>query len=177
VCFLQELALATVTEGHGYEHLFVPVSPMNLIEKINEDLKSAMKAGEKVRTETLRSIRAAIIEFEKSGVDRVMTPDDEMKILSGGAKKRREAIEFYDKNNRPELAQKEREELAVIQDYLPKQLTEEEISARVRAIIAEVGAVGPQDANKVNPILMKEMKGKADGKLVQEVLKAQLAAM
>ena len=150
---------------------------MNLIEKINEDLKSAMKAGEKVRTETLRSIRAAIIEFEKSGIDRAMTPDDEMKILSGGAKKRREAIEFYDKNNRPELAQKEREELAVIQDYLPKQLTEEEISARVRAIITEVGAAGPQDANKVNPILMKEMKGKADGKLVQELLKAQLAAM
>jgi uncharacterized protein YqeY len=150
---------------------------MNLIDKINEDLKSAMKAGEKVRTETLRSIRAAIIEFEKSGIDRAMTPDDEMKILSGGAKKRREAIEFYDKNNRPELAQKEREELAVIQDYLPKQLSEEEISARVRAIIAEVGAAGLQDANKVNPILMKEMKGKADGKLVQELLKAQLATM
>jgi uncharacterized protein len=150
---------------------------MNFIEKINEDLKSAMKAGEKVRTETLRSIRASIIEFEKSGQDRAMTPDDEMKILSGGAKKRREAIEFYDKNNRPELAQKEREELAVIQDYLPKQLTEVEISVRVRAIIAEVGATGPQDANKVNPLLMKEMKGKADGKLVQELLKAQLAAM
>lgn len=136
-----------------------------------------MKAGEKVRTETIRSIRAAIIEFEKSGVDRAMTPDDEMKILSGGAKKRREAIEFYDKNNRPELAQKEREELAVIQDYLPKQLTEEEIAERVKAIIAEVGAAGPQDANKVNPILMKEMKGKADGKMVQELLKAQLAAL
>jgi uncharacterized protein YqeY len=150
---------------------------MNLIEKINEDLKTAMKAGEKVRTETLRSIRASIIEFEKSGQDRAMTPDDEMKILSSGAKKRREAIEFYDKNNRPELAQKEREELAVIQDYLPKQLTEEEISARIRAIIAEVGAAGTQDANKVNPLLMKEMKGKADGKLVQELLKAQLAAM
>jgi uncharacterized protein len=150
---------------------------MNLIEKINEDLKTAMKAGEKVRTETLRSIRASIIEFEKSGQDRAMTPDDEMKILSSGAKKRREAIEFYDKNNRPELAQKEREELAVIQDYLPKQLTEEEISARIRAIIAEVGAAGSLDANKVNPLLMKEMKGKADGKLVQELLKAQLAAM
>jgi uncharacterized protein YqeY len=136
-----------------------------------------MKAGEKVRTETLRSIRASIIEFEKSGLDRAMTPDDEMKILSSGAKKRREAIEFYDKNNRPELAQKEREELAVIQDYLPKQLTEEEISGRIRAIVVEVGAAGPQDANKVNPLLMKEMKGKADGKLVQELLKAQLAAM
>ncbi len=150
---------------------------MNLIEKINEDLKAAMKAGERVRTETLRSIRASIIEFEKSGQDRAMTPDDEMKILSSGAKKRREAIEFYDKNNRPELAQKEREELAVIQDYLPKQLTEEEISARIRTIVAEVGAMGPQDANKINPLLMKEMKGKADGKLVQELLKAQLAAM
>jgi uncharacterized protein YqeY len=150
---------------------------MSLQEKINEDLKSAMKAGEKIRTETLRSLRAGIIEFEKSGAGRAMSPDDEMKILTTNAKKRREAIEFYDKNNRPELAEKERAELAVIQAYLPQQLTREEVSVRVADVIRELGAAGPQDANKVMPVLMKEMKGKADGKLVQELVKEQLAAL
>ncbi len=150
---------------------------MSLQEKINEDLKSAMKAGEKIRTETLRSLRAGIIEFEKSGAGREMSADDEMKILTTNAKKRREAIEFYDKNNRPELAEKERAELAVIQAYLPQQLTREEVSVRVADVIRELGAAGPQDANKVMPVLMKEMKGKADGKLVQELVKEQLAAM
>jgi uncharacterized protein YqeY len=148
---------------------------MSLKDRINEDLKTAMKAGEKVRTEAIRSIRASILEFEKSGVDREMTVDDELKILTSAAKKRREAIEMYEQHNRPELADKETAELAVIQHYLPQQLTREEISERVRAVIAEVGAAGPQDINKVLPVIMKEMKGKADGKAVQEAVKEQLA--
>jgi uncharacterized protein YqeY len=150
---------------------------MALKDKINEDLKAAMKAGDKLRIETIRGIRAAIIEFEKSGADREMSPDDEMKALTGAAKKRREAIELYANNNRPELAEKERQELAIIQEYLPQQLTREEIVARVQQVIAETGAAGPQDTNKVIPVVMKEMKGKADGKLVQEVVKERLAAM
>ncbi|HEY3876265.1 MAG TPA: GatB/YqeY domain-containing protein [Candidatus Kapabacteria bacterium] len=150
---------------------------MTFAEKINEDLKTAMKAGDKVRTETLRSLRAGVIEFEKSGIGREMTEDDGMKILMSSAKKRREAIELYDQNNRPELAEKERAELNVIQDYLPKQMSKEDVEARVKAVIAETGAAGPQDANKVMPALMKELKGKADGKLVQELVKAQLASM
>lgn len=150
---------------------------MSLPEKINEDLKSAMKAGEKIRTETLRSLRAGVIEFEKSGAGRAMTDEDGMKILLTAAKKRREAIEMYDQNNRPELAEKERAELAVIQQYLPQQMTKEEVAARVKEVIAEVGAAGSQDANKVMPVLMKEMKGKADGKLVQELVKEQLSTM
>ena len=147
---------------------------MSLKDKINEDLKTAMKSGDKVRTETVRSLRAAIIEFEKSGAGREMTADEEIKALTGAAKKRREAIELYANNNRPELAEKERQELAIIQEYLPQQLSREEITARVRAIIAEVGAAGPQDANKVMPAVMKEMKGKADGKAVQEIVKEEL---
>jgi uncharacterized protein YqeY len=150
---------------------------MNLKDKINEDLKNAMKSGDKVRTETIRSIRALIIEFEKSGASREMNADEEIKALSTAAKKRRESIELYAANNRPELAEKERQELAIIQEYLPQQLSREEISARVTAIIGEVGAAGPQDSNKVMPALMKEMKGKADGKLVQEIVKEQLAAL
>ena len=150
---------------------------MNLKDRINEDLKAAMKSGDKVRTETVRSIRALVIEFEKSGAGREMNADEEIKALTSAAKKRREAFELYDKNNRPELAEKERAELAIIQEYLPKQLSREEIEARTSAIIKEVGAAGPQDASKVMPALMKEMKGKADGKLVQEIVKEKLAAL
>ncbi len=148
--------------------------PMALKEKINEDLKNAMKSGNKIRTETLRSIRAIIIEFDKSGAGREMTPDDEIKSLTSAAKKRREAIELYDKNNRPELAEKERAELEIIQEYLPKQLTRDEIADRIQAIIRETGAAGPQDTNKVMPLAMKTMKGQADGKLVQEIVKEAL---
>lgn len=147
---------------------------MSLTDRINEDLKEAMKAGEKLKTEALRSIRASIIEFDKSGAGREMNSDDEIKILTSAAKKRREAIEMYEQHNRPELAEKETAELAVIQNYLPKQLGREEIAERVRKVIAEVGAAGPQDTNKVMPVIMKEMKGKADGKVVQEVVKEQL---
>jgi len=150
---------------------------MSLKDRINEDLKSAMKSGDKVRTETVRSIRALVIEFEKSGAGREMTTDEEIKALTSAAKKRREAIELYATNNRPELAEKERQELAIIQEYLPKQVSREEIVERAKAIIAEVGAAGPQDTNKVIPVIMKEMKGKADGKLVQEIVKEQLAAV
>lgn len=150
---------------------------MSLKDRINEDLKTAMKAGEKIRTEAIRSIRASIIEFEKSGAGREMSNDDEIKILTSAAKKRREAIEMYEQHNRPELAEKETAELAVIQNYLPQQLSREEVTDRVRQVIKDVGAAGPQDTNKVMPVIMKEMKGKADGKVVQEVVKEQLTAV
>lgn len=150
---------------------------MTLKDKINEDMKAAMKAGEKIRLETIRAIRAGILEFEKSGTGKEMTPDDEIKLLTTAAKKRREAMDIYAQNNRPELAEKEQAELAVITEYLPKQLSKEEIEARVKEVIGEAGAAGPQDTNKVIPVLMKEMKGKADGKLVQEIVKEQLSKL
>ncbi|MDP4198976.1 MAG: GatB/YqeY domain-containing protein [Bacteroidota bacterium] len=150
---------------------------MSLRDRINEDLKAAMKAGDKIRTETIRGLRAGIIEFEKSGAGREMTVEDDLKILTGAAKKRREAIELYEQNNRPELAEKEKAELAVIQEYLPKQMTREEIAERISQIITETGAAGLQDSNKVMPVIMKEVKGKADGRLVQEIVKERLAAL
>jgi uncharacterized protein YqeY len=140
-------------------------------------MKAAMKSGDKIRLETVRSIRAGILEFEKSGADKAMSPDDEMKMLITAAKKRREAMEIYTQNGRPELAEKEAAELAILQEYLPKQLTHEEIEARVSQVITEVGAAGPQDTNKVIPVLMKEMKGKADGKLIQEIVKDKLSKL
>lgn len=150
---------------------------MALKDTINTDLTAAMKSGDKLRTETLRSLRALVIEFEKSGAAHAMTPDEEMKLLLSAAKKRKEAMELYQTNNRPELAEKEKAELDIISGYLPKQLTREEIEKRVTEVIAETGATVPADTNKVIPVLMKELKGKADGKLVQEIVKEKLAAL
>jgi uncharacterized protein YqeY len=150
---------------------------MTLKERITTELTAAMKAGEKLRTETLRSLRALILEFEKSGAGRDMNPDDEMKMLLSAAKKRKDAIDIYVANNRNELADKEKAELEIINEYLPKQLTKEEIEQRAGEVIASVGAAGPGDTNKVIPVLMKELKGKADGKLVQEIVKEKLAAL
>jgi uncharacterized protein YqeY len=148
---------------------------MALKDRINTELGASMKAGDKIRTETLRSLRALVLDFEKSGVDREMTPDEEMKLILSAAKKRKDSIEIYSTNNRPELAAKEQAELDVISEYLPKQMSREEVEKRVAEVIAEVGASGPGDTNKVIPVLMKELKGKADGKLVQEIVKEKLA--
>jgi uncharacterized protein YqeY len=149
---------------------------MALKDTINTDLTAAMKAGDKIRTETLRSLRALVLDFEKSGADREMTPDEELKLLLSAAKKRKEAMELFQANNRPELAQKEKSELEVISGYLPKQLSREDVEKRVSEVIAQTGA-GPADTNKVIPILMKELKGKTDGKLVQEIVKEKLASL
>lgn len=148
---------------------------MTLKERINTELNASMKAGDKIRTETLRSLRALILEFEKSGADHEMTPDEEMKMLLSAAKKRKDSVEIYTTNNRPELAAKEQAELDIISEYLPKQMSREEVEKRVGEVIAEVGAAGPADTNKVIPVLMKELKGKADGKMIQEIVKAKLA--
>jgi uncharacterized protein YqeY len=150
---------------------------MNLKDQITADLTASMKAGDKIRTETLRSLRALILDFEKSGVGRAMTPDEEMKLLLSAAKKRKEAMELFSANNRPELAEKERAEYEIIATFLPKQMTREEVEKRVAQVIAEVGASGPADTNKVIPVLMKELKGKADGKLVQELVKEKLSSL
>lgn len=148
---------------------------MALRDTINSDLKASMLAVDKIRTETLRSIRAAIIEFDKSGSDKEMTSDDEMRILLSAAKKRREAIEMYEQNNRSELAEKEKEELEVISGYLPKQMSDDEIRSKVLEVIAAQSASGPEDARKVIPILMKDLKGKADGRRIQEIVKEELS--
>lgn len=150
---------------------------MGLKEQITADLTAAMKTGEKSKLDVLRALRAGILEFEKSGSGKDLTDEDVMKILLTASKKRKEAMELFAANNRPELAQKEKEELEVISSYLPKQMTSDEITTRVLEVIAEVSASGPQDTNKVIPVLMKELKGKADGKLVQEIVKAKLASL
>lgn len=149
---------------------------MSLELKITEDIKSAMKSGDKIRLETLRSIRAAIIEFAKSGIGRDMNADDEIKILNTLAKKRKDAITMYEQAGRTEAKEKEESELLVIQEFLPKQLSDDEITAIIKEIIEKVGASSEKDFGKVMGPSMKALNGKADGGKVQQIVKSLLGA-
>ncbi len=150
---------------------------MNLEQKVNEEMKIAMKSGNKTRLETLRSLRAGIIEFAKSGLDREMNQDDEIKLLNNQAKRRRDAIEMYGSAGRNDLKEKEEFELSVIQEFLPKQLTDEELSVIIKSVIEKAGATSMKDLGKVMGASMKELSGKADGNKVQQLVKDILGAM
>ncbi len=140
---------------------------MNLKEKINEDMKTAMKSGDKLRLETVRSIRALILEFEKSGANKELNPEEELKMLSSAVKRRKESIEQYQNAGREDLVVKEQAELNILMAYLPKQLSEEDIQNEIIRIALEVGAKSKEDFPKLMPAVMKELKGKADGKVVK----------
>ena len=147
---------------------------MTFEQIINEDLKESMKSGDKLRLETLRSLRASIIEFTKSGTGKDMTEEDAQKILLNASKKRKDAIEMYRQAGRQDLLEKEESELAIIAAYLPEQLSESEVVDALKLIIQQVGAESPKDMGKVMGLAMKELRGKADGTLVQQCLKELL---
>jgi uncharacterized protein YqeY len=148
---------------------------MKLKDKITDDLKSAMKSKDKIRLETVRSIRALILEHEKSGAEKELTPEQEINLLTSAAKKRAESIEQFSNANRNDLADKEKAELAIIQEYLPKQLSEEEIIAEVKAIAQEIGAVDKSHFAKLMPAAIKKLKGSADGKAVKSAVEKVLS--
>ncbi len=143
---------------------------MNLKEKINSDLKEAMKAGNKVRLTTIRSIRALILEFEKSGADRELTKEEELGLITGAAKKRKDSIEQFKNAGRIDLAENEEKELAILSEYLPKQLTDEELEEELRNIATEIGATSKADFPKLMPLAAKTLKGKADGRKIKEIV-------
>jgi len=147
---------------------------MNLKEKINDDLKVALKSGDKIRLQTIRSIRALILEFEKSGTGKEFDEEEEIKLLSTAAKKRKESIEQYTNAGRKELAETEEAELTIIMSYLPKQLTLEEVENKITEIAKELGTVTKADFGKLMSAAMKELKGKADGKIVKSVVEKVL---
>ena len=147
---------------------------MNLKEQINQDLKEAMKSGDKDRLNTIRSIRALILEFEKSGTGKEISESDELNILNAAAKKRKESIEQFKNAGRLDLAEKEEKELQIIMEYLPKQLTEEEIEVEVKKIISELNAKGKEDFSKVMPTAAKTLKGKADGSVIRKIVEKLL---
>ncbi|HVZ39629.1 MAG TPA: GatB/YqeY domain-containing protein [Candidatus Kapabacteria bacterium] len=147
---------------------------MTLGEKITEDLTNAMKAGDKLRLETLRMLRAAMLELQKSGKE--ISPDDELRAVQNQGKRRKDAAEQYRAAGRADLAEKEEAELKIIEEYLPQQLGEDEIRAQVRVIIAEAGASGPGDFKLVMPKAMGALRGRADGARVQAIVKEELGA-
>ncbi len=149
---------------------------MNLEEKINEELKNSIKSGDKIRMETLRSIRAAIIEFNKSGAGRELNEEDGLKILNSNAKKRKDAIVLYEQGNRSDLADKEKQELKIIEEFLPQQLSDDEVKNIIKKIKEEVGASDIKDLGKVMGPVMKELKGKADGGKVQQFVREMLSS-
>ena len=148
---------------------------MKLKDKISEDLKAALKSGDKTRLLTIRSIRALILEFEKSGIDKEMTEEDELKLLNSAAKKRKDSIEQYRKGNREDLAKSEEEELKIIMNYLPEQMNNDEIKKKVEEIAGNIGAESKKDFGKLMSATMKELKGKADGKIVRETVEKVLS--
>ena len=149
---------------------------MSLSEKINQDLKNAMKSGDKTRLAVIRSIRALILEFEKSGANKELTSEDEIKMLSTAAKKRKDSIEQFRNAGRNDLADTEEAELKILSEYLPKQMDENEIKNEVIRIATEIGAKTKEDFPKLMPLVMKELKGKADGKLVKSIVENLLAS-
>ncbi|MDA0986335.1 MAG: GatB/YqeY domain-containing protein [Bacteroidetes bacterium] len=149
---------------------------MNLKEKVGAQLVESMKKGDKLRTETMRMLKAQILEFEKKDALNKMTENDELAILNIAVKKRKESIELFEKGNRLELAEKEKAELVILYEFMPKQLTEIEISEIVKNIIKTENAQCDKDFPKVIGKAMQQLKGKADGKIVNNIVKTLLAA-
>lgn len=147
---------------------------MKLKDKINADLKDAMKNKNKVKLNTVRSIRAQILDFEKSGSNKELSSEDEIIMLSSAAKKRREAADQYEKAGRAELASNEKAELAIIESYLPKQLSELDILAKVKNIANEINATTKADFAKLMPLVIKSLKGKADGNIIRKIVESVL---
>ena len=148
---------------------------MSLLDKLSEDLKAAMKSGDKVRVETVRLLRGQLKDF-RINQQHEPSVDEELALLVSAAKRRRESIEAYGKAGRQDLADKEAAELAIISEYLPQGLAQEEVAAIINAAIAELGAKGPNDVGKVMGKIMAQVKGRADGKLVQQLVREKLGA-
>ncbi|ABL65781.1 GatB/YqeY domain-containing protein [Chlorobium phaeobacteroides] len=151
---------------------------MSLKEKIDRDLKDSLKSGNKERLNAIRSIRAALLEKEVSirvGGTAVLDDDQEIEVLASLAKKRRDAIEQFTLGNRTDLAAIEQLELAVIEEYLPEPVSDDEITDIVREIVARTGASSMKEMGRVMGEAMKTLKGKADGTKVQLIVKSQLS--
>lgn len=149
---------------------------MNLFDQISEDIKKAMLAREKVRLEALRGVKKEFLEAKTAkGANGELSDDTAMKILVKMVKQRKESAQIYSDNNRPELAENELAEAAVIEEYLPKQLSDAELEAELKAIIAEVGAENASQMGKVMGVATKRLAGRADGKAISAKVRALLA--
>jgi len=151
---------------------------MSIKDRINQDLKEAMKGGEKTRLNAIRAIRAALLEKEVSirvGGKAELSEEQELEVLMSLAKKRKDSIQQYSEAGRNDLAETEKAELGVIETYLPAPLSDAEVEGIVREIIVETGATSMKDMGRVMGAAMKALKGKADGGKVQEIVKGALS--
>lgn len=149
---------------------------MTLFDQISEDIKAAMKARDKVRLETLRNIKKVFLEAKSApGANDTLEDDKAMKLLQKLAKQGKETAETYIKANRQDLADEESAQVRVIEEYLPKPMSEAEIEQAVRAIIAQTGASSMKEMGKVMGMASKQMAGKADGSAISAVVKRLLA--
>jgi uncharacterized protein YqeY len=148
---------------------------MSIVERINQELLAATKNRDKERLSTIRLIRSAL---QNRQIDKraELTDEEALQVLSSLVKKAKESIEQFEKGNRPDLAQKERRELEIILSFMPEQLGEDELRAQLDSIIAQVGAKGPQDLGLVMKVAMERLKGRADGKMVNQVARELLAS-
>jgi len=149
---------------------------MSLEQKIMGDLKTAMLAKDEKALRSLRAIKAAILLAKTSeGAGGELKEDDEIKLLQKLVKQRKDSLDIYQQQNRTDLAQKEQEEIEIIEKFLPKQLSADELKSEVAAIISEVGASSPADMGKVMGAATKKLAGKADGKTISALVKELLS--
>jgi len=145
---------------------------MSLEVQIMDKMKEAMKSKNDASLRGLRAIKAEIIKAKtEPGANGVVTPEGEIKLLQRIVKQRRDSLEIFTTQNREDLAQKEREEIAVIEQFLPKQMSADELKAALQSIIAKVGASTPADMGKVMGVATKELAGKTDGKAISAMVK------
>ena len=149
---------------------------MTLEEKINTDLKTAMLARQEATVRGLRAIKSAIIIAKtEKGANGIVSPEKELQILQKMVKQRKDSITEFEKANRTDLIVKEQEEVAVIEKYLPAMMSEEEVRAAVQKAIADTGAISQKEMGKVMGVVSKQLAGKADNKLVADIVKSLLA--
>ena len=152
---------------------------MSLRERIETDLKQALKQRDRATLEALRMVKAKIQEKQvdlrgKQGAKAELSDDDVQAVLNAYAKQRRDSIEAYEQGGREELAQKERDELEIIQAYLPKQLSDQEVEVIVEKAVSESGAQSMKDIGAVMKLVMPQVRGLADGKRVNEIVRAKI---
>ena len=148
---------------------------MDLFERVSEDIKNAMKAKDKVALETLRNVKKFFLEAKTApGANDTLTDADALKIMQKLVKQGKDSATIYVQQGRQDLADAELAQVAVIEKYLPKQMSAEELEAELKAIIAQVGAAGPKDMGKVMGVASKALAGKAEGRMISEVVKRLL---
>ncbi|GHT74614.1 aspartyl-tRNA amidotransferase subunit B [Bacteroidia bacterium] len=148
---------------------------MNLFDTISNDIKSAMLAKDKIRLEALRGAKKEFLEAKTAkGADGDLSDEMAVKIIQKMVKQRKDSASIYAEQNRPELAEKELAEVAVLEDYLPKQLSSEELETAIKEIIAQTGATSAKDMGKVMGVATKTLAGKTEGRLISETVKRLL---